>query len=165
SAVVLEDSARHCKLYSAVLSPASFNLAAHQQRWQYDGLTVTSYPGVFSHGRLDEGSALLLSWLAQQTLSGRALDIGCGAGILTAFLARAGLEVSAVDLSATAVAATQATLAANLLTARVSAGDLYAPVSGRFDLIVTNPPFHDGLERTTAVSERLIREAPRYLKP
>lgn len=162
--VVLEDSARHCKLYSGLLRPAPFVLDEHQRRWQHDGLTVVSYPGVFSHGRLDDGTALLLEWLAGQTLSGRALDLGCGAGILSAWLARAGLEVSAVDISATAVAATQATLAANLLHARVSAGDLYAAVTGRFDLIVSNPPFHDGLARTTATTERLIREAPAHLK-
>jgi 16S rRNA (guanine1207-N2)-methyltransferase len=163
-AVTLEDSARHCKLYSGRLRPAPFSLAQHSRHWQHDGIQVVSYPGVFSHGRLDDGSALLLESLATLSLSGSVLDIGCGAGILSAVLSRAGLQVTAVDVSATAVAATTATLQANQLAARVQCSDLYSAVSGRFDLIVSNPPFHDGLQRTTAISERLIREAPHYLR-
>lgn len=162
-AVALEDSARHCKLYSGRLRPAPFSLAQHTRQWQHDGIQVVSYPGVFSHGRLDDGSALLLESLAALPLSGSVLDIGCGAGILSAVLARAGLQVMAVDVSATAVAATTATLQANQLNGEVQCSDLYSAVTGRFDLIVSNPPFHDGLQRTTAISERLIREAPRYL--
>lgn len=163
-AVTLEDSARHCKLYSGRLRPAPFSLAQHTRHWQHDGIQVISYPGVFSHGRLDDGSALLLESLAGLPLSGSVLDIGCGAGILSAVLARAGLQVTAVDVSATAVAATSVTLQANQLNAVVQCSDLYSAVNGRFDLIISNPPFHDGLQRTTAISERLIREAPQYLR-
>lgn len=162
--VIGEDSARHCKLFSASLRPAPFSLESQRRVWSCDGLQIVSYPGVFSHGRLDEGSALLLQVLAQQKLSGSVLDIGCGAGVLSATLARAGLAVSAVDVSATAVAATTETLQLNGLQAQVLAGDLYTPVSGRFDQIITNPPFHDGLQRTTTISERLIMQAPGYLK-
>jgi 16S rRNA (guanine1207-N2)-methyltransferase len=163
-AVTAEDSARHCKLFSARLRPAPFALPAHRRQWQHDGLEIISYPGVFSHGRLDDGTALLLETLATQGLSGSTLDVGCGAGIVSAVLARTGLQVTAVDISATAQAASMETLAANRLSATVLAGDLYAPVSGRFDLIVSNPPFHDGLQRTTTISERLILEAPKYLR-
>jgi 16S rRNA (guanine1207-N2)-methyltransferase len=162
--VIAEDSARHCKLFSASLRPAPFSLDSQRRRWHHDGLEIISYPGVFSHGRLDEGTALLLQVLAQQKLSGSALDIGCGAGVLSATLARAGVSVTAVDVSATAVAATAETLQANNLRGQVLAGDLYAPVTGRFDQIITNPPFHDGLQRTTTISERLIMQAPGYLK-
>ncbi|PKM22321.1 MAG: 16S rRNA methyltransferase [Gammaproteobacteria bacterium HGW-Gammaproteobacteria-14] len=162
--VQLLDSARHCKLYRAMLPPKSFSLADHQQLWGHDGLEMTSYPGVFSHGRLDEGTELLLSALAVQPLSGRGLDMGCGAGVISATLARRGLEVMAVDVSAAAVAATTTTLQRNNLSATVLGGDLYAPVSGRFDVIVTNPPFHDGMQRTTAISQQLIQQAPSYLR-
>jgi 16S rRNA (guanine1207-N2)-methyltransferase len=33
------------------------------------------------------------------------------------------------------------------------------------DLIVTNPPFHTGKATDYELSQRLIREAPRFLKP
>ncbi|MFN3714984.1 MAG: methyltransferase [Alcanivoracaceae bacterium] len=172
--VVAEDSARHCKLFSARLRPAPFTLDEFRRHWQYDNLRVESLPGVFSHGRLDDGTALLLDTLlldklflnklAMPSAGSCVLDIGCGAGIISSVLARAGISVTAVDLSATAAAATRATLAANGLSATVLAGDLYAPISGRFDLIITNPPFHDGMHRTTAVSQQLILDAPRYLR-
>lgn len=162
--VQLLDSARHCKLYRAMLSAKPFSLTDHQQLWSHDGLEMTSYPGVFSHGRLDEGTEMLLSALAIQPLAGRGLDIGCGAGVITATLARRGLSMMAVDVSAAAVAATTATLQRNNLSATVLGGDLYAPVSGRFDVIVTNPPFHDGMQRTTAMSQQLIQQAPLYLR-
>ncbi len=44
-------------------------------------LKVISLPGVFSHGRLDRGSALLLEHL-DKLPSGHLLDFGCGAGVL-----------------------------------------------------------------------------------
>lgn len=159
-----EDSARHCKLFTGQLRPAPFSLDEQRRHWQHDGLQIVSYPGVFSHGRLDQGTALLLQVLAEQKLSGSALDIGCGAGIITATLARAGVAVTALDISATALAASKETLAANDLQAQLLAGDLYGPVTGaRFDQIITNPPFHDGLQRTTSISEQLIMQAPKHL--
>lgn len=158
------DSARHCKLYSLTLAPAVFTLEAFSRHWSFDGLQITSYPGVFSHGRLDAGSALLLETLARQPLSGAVLDIGCGAGVISAALARRGAQVTAVDVSASAVAATQQTLQANGLHGRVVNTDLYAGVSGRFDLVVSNPPFHDGTQRTTDIARRLILEAPGHLR-
>ncbi len=35
----------------------------------------------------------------------------------------------------------------------------------RFDLVVTNPPFHLGGIQTTQIAERLIREAAQVLRP
>ena len=97
-----------------------------------------------------------------QACGGSVLDPGCGSGVLSAALARAGRDVTAVDISRTAVAATRATLAANQLQARVQCGDGYTGL-GRFDAIWTNPPFHQGMRRTLAVSETLIRQAPHHL--
>ncbi len=159
------DSARHYKLFASCLSAADFDLDSWRQHWCVDGLNLISYPGVFSHGRADPGTDLLLDALQSQPLQGSALDLGCGAGVISAWLARRGLTVTATDVSAAAVAATSATLASNKVSARVLCGDLYQRVSGRFDLLITNPPFHDGTRRTTEISRRLITSAPDYLKP
>lgn len=158
------DSARHCKLFSSSLSPASFMLSDHEQRWALDGLSIVSYPGVFSHGRLDAGSALLLDTLPADGFSGAVLDVGCGAGVISATLAKRGARVTAVDVSAAAVAATRQTLQRNGLEGMVLLSDLYAAVDGSFDVIVTNPPFHDGTRRTTDITRRLIAEAPARLR-
>lgn len=158
------DSARHCKLYTSHLRPGPIvNLADTAAVVRVANLEVISYPGVFSHGRLDEGSALLLDALAEAAPRGKCLDVGCGAGALSATLAEGGCHVIATDVSATAVAATGETLERNHLQGTVVGGDLYESVGARFATIVTNPPFHDGRERTTAITRRLIRDAPDHL--
>ncbi len=159
------DNARHCKLYRArVLPDTSTGLADFASSFEYDGLEIISYPGVFSHGRLDEGTGELLATLEAQGEGASVLDPGCGAGVLSAALACAGNQVTAVDISSTAVAATRATLTANQLQADVQCGDGYAGL-GCFDAIWTNPPFHQGNRRTLAVAEALIRVSPRHLHP
>ncbi|MFP1682896.1 methyltransferase [Alloalcanivorax sp. C16-1] len=162
--VALLDSARHCKLYSARLRPGdTLSLEQVASLITLDDLQVVSYPGVFSHGRLDEGSALLLDALAEGLPRGKVLDMGCGGGALSARLAHSGCQVTATDVSATAVAAATATLERNHLQGKVVGGDLYESIGARFETIVTNPPFHDGRDRTMAITRRLIREAPEHL--
>lgn len=163
----LVDSARHCKLYSGMLQPGQpQSLDAWGEVISVDALEAVSYPGVFSHGRLDEGSRLLLDAMAEHTLPkpGRVIDVGCGAGVLTLVLARQGWQVQAMDVSATAVAACKQSLERNGLQGQVCGGDLFSPVSGRVNMIVTNPPFHDRRLRTTDITRRLIEEAPGHLK-
>lgn len=156
------DSARHCKLFRGWLRPGpAVGLTDFAARWRACDLELVSYPGVFSHGRVDEGTAELLPFI--ENGSRRVLDMGCGYGLLSACLARAGREPVSVDRSATAVEATRATLEANGLQAEVRGGDLYQPVAERFDEIWTNPPFHEGMQRTLDVTERLIRQAPEHL--
>ena len=163
---VLVDSARHCKLYSGQLQPGETQtLAAWGEVIPVGELEIVSYPGVFSHGRLDEGTRLLLDLMAEHRLPrrGSMIDMGCGAGVISASLASQGWKVQAVDVSACAVAATTASLARNSLQGRVTGGDLFSPLAGRVDMIVTNPPFHDRRQRTTDITRRLIAEAPAYL--
>jgi len=158
------DNARHCRLYSIMLQPqAGAELAQFASRWQVGEHEYMSYPGVFSHGRLDDGTALLLSVLPTELAGQRVLDMGCGAGALSLPLALRGAQVVASDVSATAVAATKATFALHNLAVTVQGADLYGGLQQRFDMICSNPPFHEGIKRTTATTEQLILQAPQYL--
>ncbi|WP_251977451.1 methyltransferase [Salinicola avicenniae] len=131
-----------------------------------DGLTLATHPGVFGHGKLDDGTRLLLQALVDSPLAtqGEALDIGCGDGIISAWLARRGWQVTASDISAFAVEAARRSLAANGLRGQVCQSDVYDGVDGVFQAIVSNPPFHQERAIDYDPTERLIREAPARLQ-
>jgi 16S rRNA (guanine1207-N2)-methyltransferase len=126
---------------------------------------------VFAHGTLDEGTRLLLEALDVQHVrpDDEALDIGCGAGIIGLHIAKIASEghVTMVDASLAAVAvAKQNVTESGLSNIRVLPSDgAQAVLSERFDLVVTNPPFHLGGMQTTAIAERFIREAAQVLRP
>src|SRR5690606_13659908 len=124
------DSARHCQLWQVTVdnAPTAPDLHSLAQRFELDladgPLQVLSLPGVFSHGRLDRGSALLLEQL-DGLPQGHLLDFGCGAGVLGATLRRRYPQsrVSLLDVDAFAIESSHLTLAANGLEAEVIAGD------------------------------------------
>ncbi len=110
------------------------------------------------------GSQLLLSTLTPHT-KGKVLDVGCGTGVLAAALASHSPKVrlTLCDVSAPAIEASRATLAANGLEGEVFASNVFSEVTGRFDMIISNPPFHDGLQTSLEAAQTLIRGAVRHL--
>ncbi|EDT1601130.1 16S rRNA (guanine(1207)-N(2))-methyltransferase RsmC [Salmonella enterica subsp. houtenae] len=159
------DSARRCGLYHGRLEKQpQFSLESWWAEYSIDGLTIKTLPGVFSRDGLDAGSQLLLSTLTPHT-KGKVLDVGCGAGVLSAALASHSPKVrlTLCDVSAPAVEASRATLAANGLDGEVFASNVFSEVKGRFDLIISNPPFHDGMQTSLDAAQTLIRGAVRHL--
>lgn len=69
------------------------------------------------------------------------------------------------DSSALALAATRATLKAARQHAQVLASDGLRDVQGRFDLIISNPPFHVGHQEQKQLSQRLFAPLRDFLKP
>lgn len=166
------DSARHCQLWQLRVtnSPDAPDLEKLAQRFDLkldDGsLAIVSLPGVFSHGRIDRGTALLLEQL-DGLPPGRLLDFGCGAGIIGASLKRRypDSEVVMLDVDAFAVASSRMTLAANGLQAQVIAGDGIDGAPGECAAIVSNPPFHQGVHTHYEASETLLKRAATHLRP
>ena len=160
------DSARHCQLWRIQgAQPSSMpDLEAQYQRYPVaqagQTLEVWSLPGVFSVGRLDEGTARLLEYLGSIP-AGPVLDFGCGAGVLGAFLKlrQPQADVHMVDIHALALGSAAKTLAANQLSAKVYASDGLSNVAGKFRAIYTNPPFHAGVKTDYRVTEQMIRDA------
>lgn len=122
----------------------------------------------FAAGQLDEGSRLLIQAL-EVHVTDVALDIGCGAGYLGLHIARIATrgQVTMVDASLAAVSAAQQTASeSGLQNIQVLASDgAQAVMAQRFDLVVTNPPFHIGGIQTKEVAERFIRGAAQVLRP
>ena len=165
------DSARHCQLWQVSVvnvpqAPVLAHLAQHYELALEEGpLNVVSLPGVFSHGRLDRGSALLLDNL-DQLPSGHVLDFGCGAGVLGAAVKRRypHNSVTLLDVDAFATASSRLTLAANGLEGEVICGDGIDAAPMELNTILSNPPFHVGVHTDYHATENLLQKAIKHLK-
>jgi 16S rRNA G1207 methylase RsmC len=120
--------------------------------------------GVFSAGRLDPGTAVLLRKgdLPTAATAGDLLDLGCGYGPIACVLATEAPKatVHAVDVNARARELTAANAARLGLPVRVSAPD-DVPAELTFAEIWSNPPTHVGKAELHAMLERwLPRLAP-----
>lgn len=129
-------------------------------------LTIHAHGGVFAGTRVDRGTRLLLSALAEwHPTSGPVLDLGCGSGILAAVLARhhAGVAVHASDISAAAVRSAELTTAGSVHCQR--SDGLSAWSDGSLGAVVTNPPFHIGAAKDSTPTLAMIADAGRVLRP
>jgi len=102
-----------------------------------------SYPGVFAHGRLDEGTRLLLGCLPAFREGAKVLDYGCGSGVVGWEVSRTspGAVLSLLDTDAVALSAARE----NVPGAAFLLRDGMPTDEGQmFDAIVSNPPFHRG---------------------
>lgn len=138
-------------------------------------LELAGAPGVFGGGRLDGGTALLLRHLPASEKALAVADLGCGDGVLALALAwhLPQASVLGVDESYRAVTCAEANLARNesVLTGergrvRFAAADGLADVApASLDLVVCNPPFHQGHAVADTAAERLFAQAFATLRP
>ncbi|MCT7947289.1 methyltransferase [Shewanella septentrionalis] len=164
------DNARHCLLFGSSLegSAPAMKLSDWVSQYQLSTpqgeISICNLVGVFSEKRLDLGTELLLSHLP--TLSGRVLDFGCGAGVIAAALLKAqpNLSLECVDINAMALASCELTLAANGMTAKVYPSDGLTQTTGKFNGIISNPPFHDGLASTTSIAQNFVTDSAKQLQ-
>jgi methylase of polypeptide subunit release factors len=108
---------------------------------------------------------------------GRVLDIGCGTGAGAVVVAKNAVcdEVIMTDINAAACSLARLNADAAGVSATIAHGDLFANITGEFDLIVANPPFlndplqrayrHGGGELGSALSIRIAEAAKDRLTP
>jgi 16S rRNA (guanine1207-N2)-methyltransferase len=124
----------------------------------------TSFPGVFSLGRLDPGTRFLLKHLPRVPAGGRVLDFGCGIGIIGHVAGVRGDEIQVELLDVDAVALQAA--GTNVPGARLLLSDGFPlPASPRYDAIFSNPPFHRGKAEVPEMIREVIHGAPPLLTP
>ncbi len=124
---------------------------------------------VFSPGRLDEGTAQLISCLPDFARS-PALDLCCGCGVVGLTLCAMGIRTAFCDLSAAALFLTELNLSACGLrefSLGVRASNMLSdlPAGDGFGLIAVNPPFHQGVNRLHTPARSLFAEVKNYLQP
>lgn len=168
------DSARHCQMWQLTIESTVTAKTLADWAQQYTvatprgDLTICALPGVFSQNRLDLGTAVLLPFLSQVT-SGKIADFGCGAGVISAYLAKLNPKnrIFAMDVDAFALASTRMTfekndLAPEQLEITAVTGIEDAPLF--LHAIVSNPPFHQGIQTNYNASESLCKTSRRHLK-
>jgi 16S rRNA (guanine1207-N2)-methyltransferase len=131
-------------------------------------VTLHTRPGVFSWDHLDEATALLAGHL-EVSPGERVLDLGGGGGALAVAVLQGAptATVTLVEADSEALRAAERSLAPWPRERwRVLASDVTSAVSGeRFDLVVTNPPFHAGKQVALSLPRRFLEEAHAVLRP
>ncbi|MBN1178733.1 MAG: methyltransferase [Anaerolineae bacterium] len=129
--------------------------------------TLVSKPGVFAWDRLDDGAAALVSAMEIEARD-CVLDLGCGTGLVGLAAARRATEgrVVLVDADVRAVESARRTLEANgVANGETLLSDCGSAVlDRRFDVVVTNPPFHQGVGVDYEVACQFVRDAARALR-
>jgi len=134
-----------------------------------DGLTLQSKPGQFGWNKVDQGSALLASQLKtfladigeQDTL----LDLGCGYGFLSCMAAQyCSARIVATDNNAAAIRSCEANFAALGIKGDVIAADCGSSIAERFDVVLCNPPFHQGFVTDGDLTSQFVASCHHHLK-
>jgi 16S rRNA G1207 methylase RsmC len=168
----------------AAIGPASSTRARHRARlivavrdersapepggWTWEagpGILIRGFPGVFGEKRMDAGTRLLAAeigpWDAVDVV-----DLGCGAGPLGLLAGAANPTARVHFRDASHLAVASARRAWRGEEATFVAGDVLDGMPDRsVDVVLCNPPFHEGRVITRGVAHRMIEESARVLRP
>jgi len=162
----------HCRVWRGIRGAEPDPLRSRLSDWESrftvelpgGAIQLLSYPGLFAHGRLDDGTRLLIGSLPRKLPGTRVLDFGCGAGVIALALQQRfpEAELDLADADALAVEASRR----NLPEARVHLGDAWSalPEGARFDLVVSNPPLHRGKGEDYELIRKLVDGSAQRLR-
>ncbi|MDO6747161.1 class I SAM-dependent methyltransferase [Gilvimarinus sp. 1_MG-2023] len=162
--------------YAATLSKQSHSLPAKDDYTQLHAhpklAGFFTKPGQFGWQKVDAGSEFLIQTLAQQNPAPAAnslLDLGCGYGYLALetvnkVLAKAPERIVLTDNNAAALCSAERN-SQHLAQSQVIAADVGAGIEQRFDMIVCNPPFHQGFQLSGDLTDRFLASAQNKLAP
>lgn len=160
------DSARHCTLWQVTLTSSgeAVNWLKLARSVRFEERDFMTLPGVFGHGKLDAGTAQLLEHVPAPG-HGRILDLGCGSGIigLTMKGRNPSLKATLSDVDAFALRSAQLNSVRMGLEADILPSDGLKDIEGRFDIIYSNPPFHQGKQTDYDFARRLFSDARKHL--
>jgi 16S rRNA (guanine1207-N2)-methyltransferase len=133
--------------------------------------SIVNHANVFSRGRLDDGTRLLIENMPTSTRYQRIVDLGCGNGLLglTAASLNAQASVLFSDESYLAVACARENFISAFGTDRDADFKVTDCLQGIADesanLVLNNPPFHQQNTVGDAIAWKMFIEARRVLKP
>ena len=133
------------------------------------GLSLDSKPGIFGWEKIDRGSAFLVEHLPQFLTRYSAapktlLDLGCGYGYLSAQASPYGFpQIVATDNNAAALTAAAVNLQRLAIETATVAADAGDQINQRFDMVLCNPPFHQGFSIDGDMTVKFLSAAQRLL--
>jgi HemK-related putative methylase len=140
------------------------------------GASLVVAPGVLNPRLMRTGEFLAAQLAGQLEAPAEVLDMGTGSGVCAVIAARHSRRVVAIDINPAAVRCARMNVLMNQLDDRIEVleGDLFAPVAGRrFDVVLFNPPFLEGVPRddadrawrSTDVARRFAAQLREHLTP
>ncbi len=136
-------------------------------------ITLYSKPGTFGWEKVDAGSQFLISHLAAiveeyYKITNRypehLLDLGCGYGYLTMMTASMAFKQRiATDNNAAALLAMQHNANENQISVDVIAANCADEITTRVDLLLCNPPFHQGFQTDENLTNRFLEQSKNHL--
>lgn len=132
--------------------------------------TFYSKPGVYGWNKIDKGSAFLIEQLDvfMATIEGQAqrfADLGCGFGYLSVMASkRYPGFYSACDNNVAAVNCCQLNFQYHQVDGDVLLDDCAESMPSGFDVVLCNPPFHQGFDVESDLCRRFMAAAYRLLR-
>lgn len=134
-----------------------------------DGI-FQSEAGMFSHGRADTGSKMLVRHM-DRIVFGKTADFGAGWGYLSYEAIKEAKKLTEIDLYEADYNALKAaekhlekrdrTIAAHYFWRDI----IGEPIEKIYDTILSNPPFHEGRATDVSLGQKFIEVAAKRLKP
>lgn len=137
---------------------------------------LLSKPGQFGWDKQDAGSQLLIECLENHLSTkpevdrphNKCLDLGCGYGYLSIMASQLAVtsniqEWVLTDNNAAAIISARANSAQFDLKARVEPTDCAAGIHETFNLVLCNPPFHQGFDVDNSLTDKFLRNTRSHL--
>lgn len=154
-------------------APASPYPTSYQ--WDETGITLSNHANVFSREQLDIGARAMLQVIDKLPQSAHIVDLGCGNGILgiSAKLAQPSARLSFVDESYMAIASARLNWQQASKQMQPGAADAEFYANDCLDgldleapeLILCNPPFHQGHAIGDHIAWRMFKQSFDCLRP
>lgn len=128
-----------------------------------------SKPGIFGWNKIDQGSAFLIEHLPEFLSSihpgpKRIIDLGCGYGYISVMASRiVPAEYVATDNNVAAVTACKKNFDQHGVHGAVVLDDCAAGINSIADVVLCNPPFHQGFDIESDLTEKFLRSCQRLL--